>query len=366
MTVWTHTLLTAVTLAVVACDSNDARGVESVEVQLEALLANYRGDDRPAACILARHRGAVIYESCLGMAELETGRAATPEANFRLASVTKQFTATAVLRLVQDGALATTTTLRQVFPDFPPYGDAVTVHHLLTHTSGLIAYEDLLLDGDTTQIKDVGVLGLMKRQDSTYFPPGLSYRYSNSGYALLAQIVEAVTGKPFPRVLTETIFEPLSMTGTVAHEEGLTTVGNRAYGYSRLDDGTWLRTDQSRTSAVLGDGGIYSSLRDLNTWMAVVEGRRPLLRLDVAAPMFEEAVLSTGEGVGYGYGWHLDTYRRRPRYRHEGSTIGFRNEIQRFPGEDLSVVFLSNRNEVSGSLPDAIADVFLKRLERGR
>jgi CubicO group peptidase (beta-lactamase class C family) len=353
--------LLALPLLVAACGSGPRGPGRAAEARVAALLTAYTGADRPGACLLARHGGAVVYERCVGLAELETGRAATPETNFRLASLTKQFTATAVLRLVQDGALTTTTSLREVFPDFPPYGAAITLHHLMTHTSGLIDYEDLMGADTTEQIKDAGVLALMKAQDSTYFPPGSAFRYSNSAYAVLAQVVERKSGMPFARYLKTIIFDPLGMTNTVAYEAGVTTVAHRAYGYSRRADGSWARTDQSPTSAVLGDGGIYSSLRDLSRWLAVVEGRRQLLAPAIAARAFEEARLTGGAGAGYGYGWFLDEYRGHRRYRHEGSTIGFRNAVQRLPDADLSVLFLSNRDTVDPALVDSIVDVFLDR-----
>jgi CubicO group peptidase (beta-lactamase class C family) len=356
-------LLALLTLAplLASCSSGSRRPGDAAEARIAALLAAYTGTDRPGACLLARHAGTVVYERCVGLAELETGRAATPETNFRLASLTKQFTATAVLRLVQDGALTTSTTLRDIFPGFPPYGAAITLQHLMTHTSGLIDYEDLMGADTTEQIKDAGVLALMKAQDSTYFPPGSAFRYSNSAYAVLAQVVERKSGMPFARYLQTTIFAPLGMTGTVAYEAGVTSVAHRAYGYSRLANGSWTRTDQSPTSAVLGDGGIYSSVRDLSRWLAVVEGRRQLLDPAIAARAFEEARLSDGTGAGYGYGWFIDLYRGHPRFRHEGSTIGFRNAVQRLPDADLSVLFLSNRNTIDSALVDSIVDVFLDR-----
>lgn len=230
-------------------------GPRDTAPQVAELLAAYDGDDRPGACVLVRHRGAVWYEGCVGMADLEAGRAATPETNFRLASVTKQFTATAVLRLVSQGRLSLTTTLREIFPDFPPWADAVTVEQLLTHTAGLVDYEDLMPPGDA-QILDDGVVALLRTQDSTYFPPGSAFRYSNSAYAVLARVIEVRGGRPFAAFLEDEIFRPLGMTTAVAHEEGRSTVAARAFGYSRRDDGGWLRTDQSTTSAVLGDGGI--------------------------------------------------------------------------------------------------------------
>jgi CubicO group peptidase (beta-lactamase class C family) len=326
--------------------------------RIAALLADYDGADRPGACLLTRRDGAVIYERCFGMAELESGQPTTPATSFRLASVTKQFTATAVLLLVQDGRLDTLATLRELFPDFPAWADAVTIQHLLTHTAGLVDYEDVMPPGDTTQILDAGVLDLLRTQDSTYFPPGSAFRYSNSAYAVLAMVVERVSGQRFGLYLAERVFAPLGMDRTVAHEDGVTSVAQRAYGHSRQPDGSWLRTDQSTTSAVLGDGGIYTSLRDFNRWLDVVEGRRRLLDTALAARMFTEATLTNGRGAGYGYGWYVGSEGGRRRYHHEGSTIGFRNAVRRYPDEDLTVVFLSNRNEIAEGLVDALVAAF--------
>ncbi|MDP2483792.1 MAG: serine hydrolase domain-containing protein [Candidatus Palauibacterales bacterium] len=336
---------------------------DDIDAGVATVLADYDAPDRPGACVLARHRGVVIFEHCYGMAEIETARAATPETNFRLASVTKQFTATAVLRLVQEGRLSLTTTLREVFPDFPPWADSVTVHRLLTHTAGLVDYEDVMPLGDA-QILDAGVVDLLRTQDSTYFPPGAAFRYSNSAYAVLARIVEERSGQRFADFLASEVFAPAGMTATVAFEDGRSTVAHRAFGYSRQADGSWLRTDQSTTSAVLGDGGIYSSLQDLNRWLEIVEGRRALLDSSLVSKVFTEARTNDGEGVGYGYGWFLDSAAGRRRIRHEGSTIGFRNAVQRFPEEDLTVLFLSNRNDVPPGLVDSLAALLRRRGDR--
>jgi CubicO group peptidase (beta-lactamase class C family) len=337
-----------VVLAAAACGApSDA----SLDARVTGLLAAYDGADRPGACLLARRAGVVLYERCFGLAVVETGEPATPETGFRLASLTKQFTATAALLLVADGRLTTGTTLRAVFPRLPAWADAVTLHHLLTHTSGLVDYEDVMPPGDA-QITDAGVLDLLAARDSTGFAPGSGYRYSNSGYAVLARIVEEVSGRRFGPFLAERIFGPVGMAGTVAHVDGQTVVPHRAFGYSRADGG-WTRTDQSPTSAVLGDGGIYTSARDLNRWLAVVEGRDALLPADLAAAMFTPHTPADGE-ASYGYGWFLDRAAGRRRYRHEGTTIGFRNAVQRFPDDDLTVVLLTNRNEIAEGLVDAL------------
>jgi CubicO group peptidase (beta-lactamase class C family) len=325
---------------------------------VERLLIDYTGADQPGACLLVRYRGNSLLKDCYGMADLERGVRTEPETDFRLASVTKQLTATAVIRLVEAGKLHYEDNLTQIFPGFPDYGRRVTLRHLLTHTSGLIDYESLLPEDQTEQVKDVDVLRLMQAQDSTYFEPGSQFRYSNSGYATLAMVVEKVSGQRFPDFLADQIFVPLGMSHTVAHEEGVSTVYKRAYGYSSTETG-WEFADQSPTSAVLGDGGVYSSIVDLGRWMEVLERRRLLVEPTSLARALEPMRLSNGDSTGYGFGWYIDEFRGRKRYRHSGSTRGFRNEVQRLPEVDLTVVFLSNRNEIEAGLVDSLVEASL-------
>jgi CubicO group peptidase (beta-lactamase class C family) len=328
---------------------------QTLATRFELLLSDYVGEDKPGACLLVRYRGADLFEDCYGMADLERGLRADPQTNFRLASLTKQLTATAVIQLVEAGKLGYEVTLTQIFPGFPDYGKRITVRHLLTHTSGLIDYESLLPEGQTEQVKDADVLRLMTEQDSTYFEPGSEFRYSNSAYALLAMATEQVSGQRFADFLADGIFTPLGMAHTVAHEEGVSTVYKRAYGYARTEDG-WEFADQSPTSAVLGDGGVYSSLQDLGRWMQVVERRVTLIEPASLAQAFSPMRLSSGDMTEYGFGWYIDEYKGNRRYRHSGSTRGFRNGVQRLPELDVTVVFLSNRNEIGDALVDSIVE----------
>jgi CubicO group peptidase (beta-lactamase class C family) len=180
---------------------------------------------------------------------------------------------------------------------------------------------------------------LLESQDRTYFSPGSSYRYSNSGYALLALIVERASGKTFATFLRERIFQPLGMNDTVAFEEGISTVSNRAFGYTQ-EQGRWGRTDQSQTSAVLGDGGIYSSIDDLAKWDAALDDGR-LLSAASRRLAFAPATPTDDPAVGYGFGWRITG----DSLWHSGETMGFRNVIVRFPERRLTVVILTNRND---------------------
>jgi CubicO group peptidase (beta-lactamase class C family) len=306
------------------------------ENAIDAIMSEYAGGDRPGASVLVFRNGEAAFRKAYGMADLEAGIAATPGTNYRLASVTKQFTAAAILRLVDMRWLSLEEKVRTHFPSLSAELDAVTVEHLLTHSSGIIDYEDVMPAGDD-QVHDRDVLRMLEGERAAYFPPGSSYRYSNSGYALLALLVEKISGQTFSDFLQVEIFGPLGMRSTVAHREGVSSVERRAYGYSS-DGGAWRRTDQSRTSAVLGDGGVYSSAADLERWVAALD-----------QGSFREAaiprVATDDPKVRYGYGWRISEHRGRRTVMHTGETIGFRNALVRFPDQRLSIVVLTNRNE---------------------
>jgi len=223
--------------------------------EIDALMKRYEGNVPGASLLVVRDGSAVVRRS-YGRSNLEDRIASTPETNYRLASVTKQFTAAAILLLSQDGKLALDDPVKKWLPSLPSAVDSVTITHLLTHTSGIIDYEDVIPAGTVEQVHDAYVLRLLESQDSVYFKPGTRYSYSNSGYSLLSLIVARASGKSFATFLRERIFLPLGMNHTVAYEVGISTVANRAFGYT-MKDGVWTRKDQSTTSAVLGDGGIY-------------------------------------------------------------------------------------------------------------
>ena len=312
----------------------------SMQASVDTLMRDYTGDV-PGAAVLVLRDGQPLVRRGYGLADLETGTPVTPDTNFRLASVSKQFTAAAILLLAQDGKLSLDDPVRRWLPSLPASDDAITVRHLLTHASGLIDYEDLMAPDATEQVHDVDVLHLLEKEDRLYFAPGTGYRYSNGAYALLALIVGKASGQDFATFLHKRIFKPLGMDGSVAYEQGISTVANRAYGHS-LVDGRWVRTDQSSTSAVLGDGGIYSSIDDLARWDAALYDDRLLpdaMRADAFTlhnPIHDEVDVD-----GYGYGWRI----HGETLWHSGETIGGRNVIIRWPQRHLTVVVLTNRND---------------------
>jgi CubicO group peptidase (beta-lactamase class C family) len=326
--------------------------------RIDALMQPYQGAV-PGASVLVIRDGAAVFRRSYGLSDLEQRAPATPETNYRLASMTKQFTAAAILLLVEEGKVALGDPVRRWLPSLPEATAGITIRHLLTHTSGLIDYEDVIPADATAQVHDADVLRLLEGQNRTYFAAGSGYRYSNSGYSLLALIVGRASGTDFASFLRARIFRPLGMDGTVAHEEGISTVVHRAYGYSVVD-GRWTRTDQSLTSAVLGDGGVYSSIDDLAKWDAALYDHR-LLNAESLRLAFTPATATDDPAIGYGLGWRITG----ESVWHSGETVGFCNVILRYPQRHLTVVVLTNRDSPEPyPLALSIADLFASGVNR--
>ncbi len=337
------------------------------------MFAKFAPQD-PGCAVAVIKGGKVVFEKGYGVAELRTHEKIGPETNFRLASLTKQFTAMAIMLLVHDGKLRYDERLTDIFPGFPAYGKAITVRQMLNHTSGLPDYEDLMAkqypgvpDEKIPQIHDAGVLDLLKQQTTTRFPPGTRWEYSNSGYVLLGLVVERRSGMSYGDFLRERIFRPLGMTHTIVFEKGKNEVTHRAYGHT-LEAPGWRETDQSSTSATLGDGAVYSSLKDLEKWDRAL-AEHTLLSEKEMRPALISATDPNGAPLRkldgslaplYGFGWFLDAYRGHRRYWHYGETVAFRTAIERFPDQRLTVIVLANRIEVDApALALGVADLYL-------
>jgi CubicO group peptidase (beta-lactamase class C family) len=342
----------------------------SVEKKLDQLFSRVTSPDAPGLAVLVRQNGKIVFERGYGLGELRLKARIDARSNFRLASFTKQFTAMAIMLLVHDGKLRYEETLTGIFPDFPDYGKAITVRNLLNHVSGLPDYEELMeapekasgsMWSPEKQIQDDEVLKLLEKEQSGKFAPGSSWSYSNSGYVVLGLIVAKASGKTYGEFLRERIFAPLKMNHTIVYQKGKNEVANRAFGHSKEGD-LFKETDQSSTSATLGDGGIYSNLEDLAKWDDALRNHTllsekemqpaltPVKLNDGSEPHWPKEPngdnLHPGKPVSYGFGWFLDPYNRQARMWHTGSTMGFRTVIERFPGENLTVIVLSNRTDL--------------------
>ncbi len=346
------------------------------EQQIDAIFTPVTQESAPGLAVVVRKAGRTVYEKGYGLRDLRTKNKIDQHTNFRLASFTKQFTAMAIMLLVHDGKIHYDQTLTEIFPDFPDYGKGITIRNLLNHTGGLPDYEDLMdaaekvkgpLWSPEHQIQDDEVLSLLKKENKGKFVPGTSWSYSNSGYVVLGLIDAKASGQSYGDFLHARIFAPLHMDHTTVYQKGKNEVVNRAFGHSKESDAL-KETDQSSTSATLGDGSIYSNLEDLAKWDDALRNHT-LLGADEFAPALVPAKLANGsptswptapnddnlhpgKPVSYGFGWFLDPYQNRPRMWHTGSTMGFRTVIERFATDNLTIIILCNRTDLD---PEALA-----------
>lgn len=368
----------------VAAGLGEQTSPASVDKKLDELLSAVTSPDAPGLAALVRQNGKTVFERGYGVGDLRSGVRLDARTNFRLASFTKQFTAMAIMLLVHDGKLRYDESLTEVFPDFPDYGKTITVRNLLNHVSGLPDYEELMEAAEKAsgsmwspekQIQDEEVLKLLETDQSGKFAPGTSWSYSNSGYVVLGLVVAKTSGKAYGEFLHERIFAPLKMNHTIVYQKGKNEVANRAFGHSKEND-LFKETDQSSTSATLGDGGIYSNLEDLAKWDDALRNHTLLSEKEMRPALTPAKLndgsephwptqpngdnLHPGKPVSYGFGWFLDPYNGHARMWHTGSTMGFRTVIERFLGENLTIIILSNRTDLDPEkLSLQAADLFL-------
>jgi CubicO group peptidase (beta-lactamase class C family) len=361
----------------------DPSNPSAMASKVEAIFAPIVVPNAPGVAVLVVKGGRKLFEHGYGLRDLKSAAKIDARTNFRLASCSKQFTAMAIMLLVHDGKLRYDQKLTDVFPDFPAYGKSISIRNLLNHTGGLQDYETLMEQPETKgqwtenhQIQDAEVLRVLEQTDHGMFPTGTQWYYSNSGYVVLGLVVAKASGQSFPEFLRQRIFAPLNMNDTVAYVKGKNEITNRAYGHTK-EGNAWKQTDQSSTSATLGDGGIYSSLEDLTKWDEALRSNK-LLSKEEMQPALTPVLLLTsinigaqprwpassdrpeGTPVSYGFGWFLDPYRVHARMWHYGETMGFHSYIARFPDIDLSIIVLCNRTDISPeSLALQVADLLL-------
>ncbi len=366
-----------------------ARDDEQLEQKIDLLLSQMTRSTDPGLALLIKKDASDYFEKGYGLREIGKPERIEPSTNFRLASDTKQFTAVGIMLLVHDGKLRYEDHLTDIWPDFPAYGKEITLRHLLTHTSGLPDYEQLMEEVEKKsgprwsaehQIQDEEVLSLLKQQSAGRFPPGTSWAYSNSGYVVLGMVIAKKSGTSYREFMERRIFAPLNMKHSVVYQKGKNKISERAFGHSNSAPDSGAPTplfqvdDQSATSATLGDGGIYSNLEDLSKWDGGLQNHTLLSAAEMAPALTPvkltdgsephwpsepgEDNLAPGKPVSYGFGWFVDYYDDRARMWHPGSTEGFRSVIQRFSTSGVTIVILSNRSDMNPkALSEKIADL---------
>lgn len=312
--------------------------MQHLQKALDEHLRSCYTSDGPGAALLVSMAGEEVYAAGIGIADLSTGKPITPDTTFRLASVSKQFTAMCIQLLVQERRLAYDDTLQQFFSGFPTgIGTQVTLRHLLCHTSGLLDYEDFVEERPDWQISDAEVLAITASQNETFFTPGTQYRYSNTGYVLLALVVQQVAGITYADFLQH-VFAPLGMHHTTLYQRGK-AIPERSIGYARDKDGEVIPADQGTCTATKGDGCIYTSVRDYLQWHRALSSQAGM------APALEQVhapIPGYTQGF-YGMGWFFS--RRQVgglELYHTGNTSGFSNLVIRILEHEVLIACFSN------------------------
>jgi CubicO group peptidase (beta-lactamase class C family) len=314
----------------------------SPEKLIEGLYGRLNEKPSPGVSVLVGQNGKIIYERGFGLADVENKVKVTPETKFRIGSITKQFTASAILKLQEQGKISVNDKLSKFFPDFPRANE-VSVHQLLTHTSGIHSYTDKpeFMDKVTKPISSDELVRFFK-DDPYDFNPGEQWRYNNSAYFLLGMIIEKVSGKTYEQFLKETFFTPLQMNNTGIHT-ATAKLSNEAKGYQKSDE-KYTATINWDMSWAGGAGAMYSTVEDLFKWNEAMFDGKVLNEASMKAA-FTPVLLSNGQlpqGVKYGYGWGLGEYRGLDQIQHSGGLHGFISQLLRVPKENLTVVLLTN------------------------
>ncbi len=325
-------------LLLISCIMITQSALAQLEKRLDSVITSTIQPGEPGIALYVENNGKVIYKNGFGLDNIN-GKRLKSTTNFRMASVSKQFTAMCILLLEKDHKVSFDDPISRFFPEIPAVvGNKILLRHLLTHSSGIVDYEAVMDDSKTTQLLDADVLHLLSKQDTTYFEPGSKFRYSNSAYALLALITERISGLPFPQFMKDRIFKPLKMKNSLMYEASA-PISNRALGFARDRSKKLYANDQSSTSAVKGDGGVYTSLNDYSKWTHAI-WNNTLVHMPAVLKKLNFQINEV-TGSYYGAGWfYFD--KNQPSLFHSGSTSGFSTFSINIPAQKTSIVYFSN------------------------
>jgi CubicO group peptidase (beta-lactamase class C family) len=330
---------------------------QSLPARTDSVMRSFVASDAPGCAVAIDSASIAIHRGAYGLAELEYRVPISNSTIFEAGSVSKQFVAAAVLLLEKRGVLSLDDTLQKWFPEIPVYEQPITIRHLMLHTSGLRDWGSVRgLAGWprwTASYTHGDALAIIARQHGLNHLPGEAYSYTNTGYNLMAMLVERATRQRFTTFTQREFFEPLGMSSTSWRDDYRRIVPNRAQAYSR-SAGQW-RLDMP-FEHVYGNGGLLTTVDDLIKWnRALTEGR--VGSPDVSAVMQQSGLFNDGREVGYGCGLQIGTTRGVRSISHGGSTAGYRAALARFPDQSISIAILCNRGDAN---PVAMVETILE------
>ena len=317
----------------------------------------------PAASIAVVKDGTVVFAKGYGLSDVEKSIKATEQTVYQLASVTKPFTAMAILMLVEDGKLSLDGKITEILPGLPAAWAPVTVRHLLSHTSGIKSYTDVFGEkkvAESQVFTAEQILALVK-DTPLAFTPGEKFAYCNTGYYLLGMIVEKASGKPYGTFVADRIFKPLGMTST-SLDDYADARPVRARGYS-FDNGQTRPAAHTHPSQPVAAGALVSTVIDLAKWDAALTSRK-LLKPASYDLMWTAMRFNSGAASHYALGWEVQPYRTRPRQSHGGGITGFSTFLARFPDDKVTVIALVNQSGGAGqALANGVAEIYVPALK---
>lgn len=337
------TLMFQTLLLLLIIFSSSPLQAQKPDKQLDALINTEYPADEPGITVLVARDGEVIYREARGMANLELNVPMKPEMVFEIGSITKQFTAVSILMLMEQGKLSLEDDITKFIEDYPTHGHTITIHHLLTHTSGIRSYTSIegIFEKGKQDFEPPEIIDMFKNLPMD-FAPGEQYLYNNSAYFLLGYIIEKVSGMTYPEFLEINIFEPLGMDNSYFGSQRK-IIKNRAYGYQKQDD-VFVNAQYVSLKNPYAAGSIMSTVDDLLTWNTALHDHK-LVSGETVEKAFTNYTLNNEKSINYGYGWTFSKIQGSPTYEHGGGIFGYLTKVLYLPGEKVFVATLSNRDD---------------------
>lgn len=313
---------------------------QHLETKIDSLLLTvFKDKNGPGAVFMVAKGGKLIYRKAFGKANVELDVDLTPDNVFQLGSMTKQFTAVAILQLAEQGKLDLKAPIVKYIPDYPA-GDKITIHHLLTHTSGIKDFTKMKSLNKIAQ-QDLSPKELIDffKNEPVDFAPGEKFEYNNSGYVVLGYIIELVSGETYENYVKKNIFDKAGMKHS-RYANDIAIVPKRAYGYRKNDDG-YVNKNRISFSIPFSSGSLMSTVDDMVQWQNALN-KNILVNASTIKKAFTTYQLNNGEAFTYGYGWHLKEINGIPIREHGGSIFGFKTMGVYIPSADIYVIGLSN------------------------
>jgi len=328
-----------IVITVLSLNSQSVIYSQNFESKIDSLLQEKYHPNAPGATFLISRNGNIVYKKAFGLANLELNLPVHTETVFEIASMTKQFTAISILMLAEKGKLNLDDDITKFIPDFPSNDHKITIHHLLTHTSGI---------KDFTRVKglnaiskqDLAPLELIDffKNEPMDFVPGEEIRYNNSGYIILGYIIEKVTGQSYANFVEDQIFKELGMTSSQYASRG-EVIKDRASGYHNKEG--YVNSRQVSYTFAYSTGALMSTVNDMFKWQEAIKNNL-LISKETTEKAFTNYTLNNGELINYGYGWHIKEINRTPTREHGGHFFGFKSMGVYLPNYDIYVIGLNN------------------------